>query len=160
MAYPKFRPNRYGLDPWGPLKQHARKKQALLEGEEFEEEPLLPLIVLRGMYSILFREALDKQKARFKKRGQKIKPTTPLPRQAQPPLPQDWVRAFNIITDSFIDNKIIKRPTVNKTLVLTPEGIRRQRKYYYEDQKVRSHRIEEQMEIVMDKLLRRLSEDA
>jgi len=153
VNFPQSRPNRYGLDPWAALRQRGRQVQALNEGEEWSEDPVLPVYVMRGIFSFLHQEATKQQKAIFKKRGQKIKATTPLPRRREPIRLLDWAEAFNVITDSFIKAGTIKRPTANKTLTLTPEGVRRQRSYYYEDQKVRTRRIMEVMERIMDDLV-------
>jgi len=77
-------------------------------GTNPERDRTLPwTLLMAGMFSLLYKEA-EKEEARRagrKKRG----PRDPFPKPIRI-TPQEWAKAFNFITTSYINNEFMKKP--------------------------------------------------
>ena len=121
------KPNRYGLDPFlavdtakanyyygrtdvPPDTVEGQRQAAMDAAKDVDPEidRTLPwAILVGGMFSFLYKKAIreEDRRAGRKKRG----PRDPFPKPIRI-TPQDWAKAFNFITTSYIDNEFLKRP--------------------------------------------------
>jgi len=127
------KPNRFGLNPFLAVdtamanyyygrtdvapdeegEEKALRDAAKDEGPELDRTLPWPLLV-RGMFEILYKETM---KQWLRRRGKsKREPEDPLPNSIVIS-PQEWARAFNIITFSYVENGLFRRPNVIKKRV-------------------------------------------
>lgn len=129
------KPNKFGLDPFlmantsmanyyygrtdVPPDDETEALRDAATGKDPELDRTLPWILLvRGMFSILYKDPLRNW---LKRRGKsKRDPTDPLP-SVIVVSPQEWARAFNIITYKYVEDGLFRRPNVISKRV-TEEG--------------------------------------